>query len=163
MADRRAWYGAALVAAVLCWQGQALGSAATEACCTCNCSGTITQCVTTFDCATTCLNMDCAVNTSQVCAVGVFGGCDGSCGAICQTATATASHTPTATATATVTGTPVPNGGACTDTAQCAPGLSCINSVCSPIGAPAISSQGLGLGAGLLALIAALSLRRRRA
>ena len=163
MADRRVVCGVMLLAAVLLARVPAFAGGAAEACCQCNCSGNITQCVTSFNCALLCFNMGCAVATENVCAVGVFAGCDSGCNAICNPPPATPSQTPTATSTGTPTGTPVPNGGSCMDTAQCAPGLVCVNNICSPTGAPASSPRGLAIAAGLLALIAAFALRRRRA
>ena len=100
------------------------------------------------------------------------------------TPTTTATSTPTVTRTATPTNTPVPQGGACATTSQCASGLSCADSVCcntactdplmrcnlagqvgtcasAAASAPTLTPWGL-LGASLvLAGIAGMALRRR--
>jgi hypothetical protein len=81
------------------------------------------------------------------------------------TATRTATGTATATSTATATtGTPVPEGGACMETAQCEPPLSCIDGVCTrtPAPAPALTPGLLIVALGLLAAIAAVGVWRRR-
>ena len=59
------------------------------------------------------------------------------------------------------TGTRVPEGGACTDTAQCGPGLVCADNVCTafPAPAPAVSGPALALAFAVLLAIAAVSLR----
>ena len=134
MTYRRGFWGAVLIAALLLARSPAgAGGAPTEACCLCDCDGP-DVCVTSFDCTTTCMNMACTVASNQVCAVGSFAGCDANCGAIC--------NTPTPTSTATVTATIISTPG--------------------PAGAPASSPRGLAIGVGMLALIAALALRRRR-
>ena len=176
MADRRAFCGALLLTLVLLARSQAVAGTGTESCCACDCGGAPICLGATVDCAFECADFDeCDVASSQVCAVGVFAGCDSECGAICNTpvptpsqtatatATATVTQTPSSTATVTQTSTPVAIGGACMDTAQCAPGLVCVNNICSPTGAPASSPRGLAIAAGLLALIAAFALRRRGA
>ena len=81
------------------------------------------------------------------------------------TATRTATGTATATSTATATtGTPVPEGGACMETAQCEPPLTCIDGVCTrtPAPAPALTPGLLIVAVGLLAAIAAVGVWRRR-
>jgi len=100
------------------------------------------------------------------------------------TPTTTATSTPTVTRTATPTNTPVPQGGACATTSQCASGLSCADSVCcnsacaDPLmrcnlagqvgtcasdaaAAPTLTPWGLLVGSMLLAGIAGMALRRR--
>ena len=133
MTDRRRFWGAVLIAALLLTRSPAGAGSATQACCLCDCDGP-DMCIISVDCATTCTNMACTVAGNQVCAVGDFAGCDGSCGAICNTPV----PTPSSTATATIISTP------------------------APAGAPASSPRGLAIGVGMLALIAALALRRRR-
>jgi hypothetical protein len=152
-----------------------------ELCCTCDCD-TRTICAgPTTDCASACEDLDgCEVTGSAFCPPdeGVIDGCAAvDCQPLCipntpsstptatatSTATATATSTQTATNTATCTNTPVPNGGMCRTTTQCAPGLQCVNSVCqAPQVAPASSPTGLMTGLLLLAAIAALALRRGR-
>jgi len=102
-----------------------------------------------------------------------------------RTPSATPSSTPPVTATPTVT--PVPQGGECTDPAECAPGLFCAQGVCCngpcdapgeacnrpgregeclaevPAPAPAVSPRGLVLALGALVAIAALALARAAA
>ena len=80
-----------------------------------------------------------------------------------STPTPTPSDTPTATPTATLTATPVPEGGPCMDTAQCEPGLACVNDICSDgVMVPTTSRTGLFVLAALLALVGVLVLWRRR-
>ena len=129
MTDRRRFWGAVLVAALLLTRSPAGAGSATPACCLCDCA--VDVCEVSFDCAAACLMLDCSVAGNQVCAVGDFAGCDGSCGAICNT--------------------PVPT-----------PSSTAIISTPAPAGAPASSPRGLAIGVGMLALIAALALRRRR-
>jgi len=79
-----------------------------------------------------------------------------------DTPTVTPTETPTTTPTVTPTNTRVPQGGACTDTAQCVTGLRCVNGVCVAVNAPTppVSRLGLLIGLGALITIAAASLRR---
>jgi len=92
------------------------------------------------------------------------GFCDGTCTASTPTATATATGTATATSTATPTATLVPEGGACMETAQCEPPLSCIDEVCTgnPAPAPTLTPVLLFVVVMLLAAIAAVGVWRRR-
>jgi hypothetical protein len=74
----------------------------------------------------------------------------------------TPTSTPTLTPTHTPTGTPVPDGGSCTETAQCEPLLVCTDGICQRAApAPQLSPAGLGIALGLLVGTAALALRRR--
>jgi len=99
-----------------------------------------------------------------------------------RTPSSTPSNTPPVTATPTVT--PVPQGGECTDHAECAPGLFCAQGVCcdgpcdapgeacnrpgregeclaeAPAPAPAVSPRGLLLALVALIVIAALAITR---
>lgn len=82
--------------------------------------------------------------------------------------TATPTDTPMATATATVTATataiatPVPNGGDCTTSNQCA-SLTCLNGVCEPASpAPATSASGLVVALAILVGLGGLGLWRMR-
>ncbi len=80
------------------------------------------------------------------------------------TPTATPTCTPTDTPTPTPTSTPVPEGGTCTETAQCQSGLICIEQVCTAVAAPApaVSKTGLLIAIGLLAAIGGVAILRRR-
>ena len=129
MNDRRGFWGAVLIAALLLARSPAGAGSATEARRRCDCDGP-DMCITSIDCQTTCTSMACTVAGSQVCAVGVFAGCDANCGAICNTPVPTPSST--ATVTATVTATPI--------------------STPATVGAPASSPRGLAIGVGILAL-----------
>ena len=82
-----------------------------------------------------------------------------------NTPTATPTNTPTVTPTptATPTNTPVPQGGSCTDTSECEPGLACINDICSDgVMVPTTSRTGLFALAAVLALVGVFVLWRRR-
>jgi hypothetical protein len=102
-----------------------------------------------------------------------------------QTPSVTRTPSQTATGTATATRTPVPVGGGCMDTSQCAAGLFCTDGVCCTtpcdgplercdlppdIGtcteavapAPALSPIGIWIGLGSLLAVAATALWRRR-
>lgn len=110
-------------------------------------------------------------------------------GTTCDSGVCDATPTATATATATATETPtrVPQGGACADVSECAPGLFCTDAVCCDSAcdgpqescnqrgreglcaaivapAPAASNSGLALMVGALIAIglAAMALARRR-
>lgn len=104
---------------------------------------------------------------------------------VTSTGTATRTASRTATVTASATRTPVPVGGACMDTSQCAAGLFCTDGVCCTsrcdgplercdvppdVGtctnvvapAPALSPSGIWIGIGTLLAVAAAALWRRR-
>lgn len=153
---------AAAIVIGLAWPREGLGQ---TACCRCNCGSDSGQCFESTDCTADCNDMDCDVESDFVCINGTFGGCDTGCNPICatETPTNTPTGTPTDTPTATPTNTPVPQGGSCTDTAQCAPGLTCQHNICTDAApAPASSPAGLLIGLGLLAAIAALAIGKRR-
>jgi MYXO-CTERM domain-containing protein len=137
---------------------------AQPSCCECDCGVNNTVCIgVSTNCDADCADYDeCGVENDFVCVNGTFGGCEDGCNPICETPTATPTATATQTSTATATRTPVAIGGSCMDTAQCAPGLSCVNSICTPPGVPAVSPTGMVIAVGLLALIAAVAMRQRR-
>jgi hypothetical protein len=78
-----------------------------------------------------------------------------------DTPTETPTETPTATPTETPTGTRVPIGGACSDTFDCEPQLTCVDGTCifgAP--APALSTRELPLAIIVLLAVGLLALMR---
>jgi hypothetical protein len=81
-----------------------------------------------------------------------------------NTPTGTPTDTPSIGPTPTSTNTPVPEGGACTETADCEAGLFCVDLVCTSAvaPAPAASRGGLLVMIGLLLMIGTIAVWRLR-
>ena len=148
---RRISLRAALAIAALIAIHARAAEAGFNVCCLCHCGKLLSVCIgLSFDCDADCLDRKCDFEGATSCVGGTLTGCDSNCQPICptdtpiSTPTQTPTNTPTATPTITPTATPVPAGGSCTDTAQCAPGLTCQNNICTATApAPATSPTGL--------------------
>jgi hypothetical protein len=77
------------------------------------------------------------------------------------TPTSTATNTAAATQTPTRTSTPVPNGGECETSSQCA-SMVCENGVCTAVAAPALSPNALALALAFLLGLGAIGMWRMR-
>ena len=139
MTDRRGFWGAVLIAALLLARSPAGAGAPPEARAACA-TATAQTCVSLRSIARPLFEHGLHRRRQSGLRGRGLRRIDANCGAICNTPVPT--PTSTATVTATVTATIISTPG--------------------PAGAPASSPRGLAIGVGMLALIAALALRRRR-